>query len=51
MTSAWFRSGIENAFSQYSSVKPSLIANVSRSRFADASTNEKTAITAIGTST
>jgi hypothetical protein len=38
------------AFFQYSRVNPSLMANRSRSR-GGASANEKTAITAIGTST
>ena len=36
VSSASFRSGSEKAFSQYSSVKPSLIAKMSRSLFADA---------------
>jgi hypothetical protein len=43
-------SGTEKAFFQYSRVNPSLIANRSRS-LGGASANEKTAITAIGTST
>ncbi len=46
----WFRSGTENACSQYLSVNPLLIANASRSLFCEASANEKTAITAIGIS-
>ena len=45
---ALFSSSILKACCQYSSVKPSLIANVSLSL--GVSANEKTAMTAIGTS-
>ena len=47
---AVFRSGIEKACSQYLSVNPLLIAKARWSLFSEASANEKTAITAIGTS-